>query len=348
MTSCSMVSGKRKTNRRASGFTLIELMIAMLLGLIVIAGVISVFLANQRVYRTNEALGEVQDGTRIAFELMAQDIRNAGLNGCNNNGRVANVLNNGPNGTGTQDWWADWGNAVHGYSGTQVDPAVTIGTTTGTRFAGTDSLTLLGAADSGLSVDSSNVNAASFKLNQKPVDLNVGDAIIVCDPDHATIMQITGPNSISSGANVTVVHNTGAGSPGNCSKGMGFPTVCTTNGTPYAFGSNSQMFKLAAVDWYIGNNGAGNSLFRQDVQTNAGSPVATAQEMVRGVTAMTIAYHQAGAATFVLPAAVADWSRVDAVRVTLTLQSADQSAGTDVKPIKRSFTATTTVRNRVN
>jgi type IV pilus assembly protein PilW len=39
---------------------------------------------------------------------------------------------------------------------------------------------------------------------------------------------------------------------------------------------------------------------------------------------------------------------VDAVQVTLTLQSADQRAGTDVKPLTRTFTATTTVRNRVN
>ena len=45
--------------RPSAGFTLIELMIAMLLGLIVIAGVTSVFLATQRSYRTNEALGDV-------------------------------------------------------------------------------------------------------------------------------------------------------------------------------------------------------------------------------------------------------------------------------------------------
>ena len=55
-----------------AGFTVVELMIAMLLGLIVIGGVVSVFLANQRTYRTNQALGDVQDSSRIAFELMAR------------------------------------------------------------------------------------------------------------------------------------------------------------------------------------------------------------------------------------------------------------------------------------
>ena len=322
----------------SSGFTLIELMIAMLLGLIVIAGVVSVFLATQRSYRTNEALGDVQEGSRIAFELMARDIRDAGLTGCNNNGRVANVLN--PDAT---NWWADWGNAVHGYDGTQTDPAVAIGTTTGTRVTGTDSLTLLGAANTGLSVASSNANSANFKLNDKTTDLQGGDVIIVCDPDHAAMMQISNYNS----SNVTVVHNTGTGSPGNCSKGLGYPSVCTTNGNSYEFGPNSQMFKLVAADWYIGNNGTGSSLYRVEVDTTGAAVAYPKSEMVRGVTGMAISYHQTGGVAFVLPAAVADWSTVDAVQVKLTLQSTDQRAGTDVKPLTRLFTATTTVRNRV-
>src|SRR3546814_5576753 len=45
---------------------------------------------------------------------------------------------------------------------------------------------------------------------------------IICDPDHAAILQITNYQS----TNVTVVHNSGNGSgdPGNCSKGLGYPT----------------------------------------------------------------------------------------------------------------------------
>lgn len=113
---------------RGSGFSLIELMIAMVLGLVVISGVVSVFLASQQSYRTNQALGDVQDGSRMAFELMARDIRDAGLTGCNNNGRVANVLQPSPT-----DWWGDWANAVHGYGPSQTDPAVAFGTASGSR-----------------------------------------------------------------------------------------------------------------------------------------------------------------------------------------------------------------------
>ena len=72
----------------ARGFTLIELMVAMLLGLIVVGGVISVMLANKRSYRTNEGLAQVQESARTAFELMARDIRQSAGNGCDNNNRI--------------------------------------------------------------------------------------------------------------------------------------------------------------------------------------------------------------------------------------------------------------------
>lgn len=327
----------------SSGFTLIELMVAMVLGLIVVGGVVSVFLANQRAYRTNQALGDVQDGSRIAFEMMARDIREAGLTGCNNNGRVANVLNNK-----STAWWADWGNAVHGYgAGTAADPALTVGTAATNQVSGTDSLQLLGAADSGLSVAATpSSTAANFKLNDKTADIVTGDVIIVCDPDHAAIAQVTDYND----SNVTLLHNSGGKtSPGNCSKGLGYPTVCTTNGIGYKFQPNSQIFKLGAVDWYIGYNPlGGKSLYRVTVVTTAGTPTPTKQEMVRDVTGMTILYHQAGIASFVDAKSVAaNWGAVDAVQVQLTVESVDKRAGTNAEPIKRQFAATSTVRNRV-
>ncbi|MEY2114603.1 MULTISPECIES: prepilin-type N-terminal cleavage/methylation domain-containing protein [Rhodanobacter] len=329
----------------AAGFTLIELMVAMVLGLIVVGGVVSVFLANQRTYRTNQALGDVQDGSRLAFELMARDIREAGLTGCNNNGRVANVLNNQ-----STAWWADWGNAVHGYGvGTATaDPALTVGTAATNQVGGTDSLQLIGAADSGLSVAATpSSTAANFKLNDKTSDIVTGDVVIVCDPDHAAIAQVTSYNS----SNVTLVHNAGGSTvPGNCSKGLAFPTNCASpNGNGYAFGPNSQIFKLGAVDWYIGYNPlGGKSLYRVNVVTTAGAPTPTAQEMVRDVTGMVISYHQAGVASFVDAKTVAaNWGAVDSVRVQLTVESVDKRAGTDTKPITRQFSATTTVRNRV-
>ncbi len=340
-----MRNAKRLPNStplRARGFTLVELMIAMLIGLVVVGGVVSVFIAGQRSYVTNKAIGDVQDSARIAFELMARDIRDAGLSGCNNNGRVANVLNNA-----TANWYTDWSNAVHGYGPAQDDPGAAFGTASPARYkaANSDSLQLMGAGDLGLTVNQ-RVNAANFKINETTTDLHDNDIIVVCDPDHAAILQVTNYQSTTK----TVVHNSGgsSGSIGNCSKGLGYPTVCTTNGNAYEYGPNSQIALLTAKDWYIGINPVGGTSLYQATLTNNGTSVApVAQEMVRDVTAMTILYHMKNGTSFVPASSVTDWSTVDSVQVTLTMESTDKRAGTNAKAISRTFVATTTIRNRV-
>lgn len=324
------------------GFTLIELMVALLLGLIVIGGVASVFLANQQTYRTNNALGDVQDSSRLAFEMLAHDIRNAQLTGCNNNARFTNVLKNGPANGGTA-WWANWGNAIAGYGSGTTDPAVTSGTAATNRVSTTDSIELLGAADTTISVNVHSPSAATpqFTINGTAGDLQSGDVIVVCDPDHATILKTTTYTASSN----TITYD----ATNNCSTGLGYPGVCVASGNPYTFGQSALIAKLSAVDWYIGVNPVGGqSLYRTALVNNAGVLTTSPQEMVRNVTGMTITYLQSGTTSFVAAASVTNWAGVTAAQVQLTLQSADALAGTNAKPLVRTFTTTATLRNRVN
>ncbi len=313
--------------RRNRGFTMVELMIAMLLGLIVIAGVSSVFLANLRSYRTNDALSEVQANARIAFELMARDIRQAGLTGCNSaNPRIANVLNNGP-------WWADWGNSVKGTEG-------------GGGGDNPDSLRVMGATGTGFAVLAHDTSG-TFTLDTAPPNIDAGNIIIVCNPDHAAIVEVTG----ASGAKLEYA----IGSKSiNCTTNLSYPTSCSSSGA-YKFRRNALISKMAAHEWHIDGNGApagsGKSLYRATLIQSGGDPKMQEQEMVRNVTNMQLKYHLRTKNTFVDADAITsqtDWDTVDAVRVTLTLQSNAQRAGTDAKPIQRDFTATITIRNRVD
>lgn len=68
--------------RRQIGFGLIELMIAMVLGLLVMGAAFAVFQSNQRSYQANEGLNRIQESARVAFELMSRDIRAAGGSSC--------------------------------------------------------------------------------------------------------------------------------------------------------------------------------------------------------------------------------------------------------------------------
>ena len=64
------------------GFTLVELLIAMVIALIITIGVVQVFSANRATYQIDEALARAQENGRFALEFLAQDIRAAGYLGC--------------------------------------------------------------------------------------------------------------------------------------------------------------------------------------------------------------------------------------------------------------------------
>lgn len=61
-----------------AGLTLVELMIALTLGLIVIAVVVGVFFSTSQNSRQNEALAAVQDNARFAMDAIARDLAMAG------------------------------------------------------------------------------------------------------------------------------------------------------------------------------------------------------------------------------------------------------------------------------
>lgn len=329
---------------RQGGLTLIELMIAMVLGLIVVGGAVSVIIANRQTHRTNEAFSQIQESSRTAFELLVRDIRQAGSTGCGNTDRIGNVLNAG---TG---WWQNW-SGVQGYDGATAAPAVGFGTATGTRVAGTDAIMVQGLEDTGLYVVShstgSGGGAANFQINTPTRDFVDGDVLIVCDFDHATIFQISNYNS----SNTTTVFNVGGSiSPGNCSKGLGFPTICTTNGNMYEFKENSTIGRMTAVTWYIGNNGraaeGGRSLYR--IRLGDGG-VGVTEEIVAGVVDMQLMFRQG--TTAALLGAPTNWDLVNAVEVSLTMDSADRNVSVDSATnsgrLRRTFTNLVGLRNRI-
>lgn len=61
--------------QRQKGFTLIELMISMVLGLIVVGGMLAVFLSSTQTVRISDAMARNQENARVVFELLARDLR---------------------------------------------------------------------------------------------------------------------------------------------------------------------------------------------------------------------------------------------------------------------------------
>ncbi len=74
--------------RNLSGFTLVELMIALTLGLVLIGGIVQIFISTREAYRVNDALARVQETGRIALETLARDFRLSGYSGCQRSGNL--------------------------------------------------------------------------------------------------------------------------------------------------------------------------------------------------------------------------------------------------------------------
>jgi type IV pilus assembly protein PilW len=77
------------------GMTLVEIMIALLIGAFLLGGVMQIFLSAKQTYRVQEALSRLQENGRFAMDFVGRDIRMADYRAC-----PAALLLNPANGLG--------------------------------------------------------------------------------------------------------------------------------------------------------------------------------------------------------------------------------------------------------
>ena len=309
-------AGHRKSSR---GFGLVEMMVAMALGLLVVGGATVLFLATRQSNGSTDNLSRVQESVRTSYDMMARELREAGATPCDAQLLVANVLNNaqGP----TPDWWAPWSEPLRGYTDSTDFPGAAFGTATAARAAGTQAVVVrYGQALDNLTVVSHDTGTTTFTTNVADHGLAAGDLMLACNFRQASIFQITGAN-VSNG---TFVHASGGGSPGNCTVGLGLPTVCSVTGNTFQFVAGSLLSRYTVAGWYIGNNGrpetGGRSLYRV---TRLGP-----EEIAEGVRDMRLRYLLNAGTDYVTADAVSDWGGVLAVRLDLTFEGPDANVST--------------------
>jgi len=103
---------------RAAGFSLIELMIAVVLGALVVAGLINVLMANRQAYHLQEANNYNQQNMRFAMDRIGWSLRQASfLGGVYPNQIIGTPAVSGTSGSCDQAWALDVSNSVFGYDG---------------------------------------------------------------------------------------------------------------------------------------------------------------------------------------------------------------------------------------
>ncbi len=68
--------------RHTRGFTLVELMVAVAIGLVLLAGIATVFIAQRQVYTTASAQASIQNAENAIAAMVTPSIRSAGFAGC--------------------------------------------------------------------------------------------------------------------------------------------------------------------------------------------------------------------------------------------------------------------------
>ena len=72
----------RKKMRNSSGLTLVELLVAVAIGLILMGGIYQVFVSSTTAYSRNENMSRIQENGRFAAQILQDTIYGAGFLGC--------------------------------------------------------------------------------------------------------------------------------------------------------------------------------------------------------------------------------------------------------------------------
>lgn len=83
------------------GLTLVEIMVAMAISLVLLAGIIQIFLGSKQAYRVQDGLARLQENGRFAMEFMGRSIREASYTDISVNPALKYTLFNGTAITGT-------------------------------------------------------------------------------------------------------------------------------------------------------------------------------------------------------------------------------------------------------
>jgi type IV pilus assembly protein PilW len=316
--------------QRVRGFSMIELMTAMLLSLLLIAATVSVFVSNKRAYSATEGLGRIQESARIAFELMSRDIREAGGNPCDVRMKVVNVLSD-------TNWWAKFDDATNtgivGYAnGAFADST-----------AGTDAIQIQFFEDTGI-VTSASMGSTTGNLKVDDIDkIEDQQILMACGffPNTATEPVTDRAAIFSAGKSGSdIVH---AEANGNSSDDFSNAKYVTA----VVFPANTLLGSLRAMEWYVGKNDQGrNSLYRRQLRyPGTGAPeMGDAEEVVNDVTDLQLTYLASGAWT----TAPASWNSVTAVQIDIELEASDNRAGgVEGEMIKRKLSHVIALRNKL-
>lgn len=309
--------------KQQSGFSLIEIMIAMVIGMLLVTGMITVFAGTKRSAELNSTMAMMQEHGRFALSSIVRDVRLAGFQGCADNRVGATIratlapMNEYPANSISSSLIRADGSWVPAAPENFTPPA-----NVGIPRPGTHALSVLFGSPETRRIESMASKSNDIVITGSlPAIVTTGDLALISNCQGADIFKVT------QAANGVLQH---------AAIGNGGDNRLTT---PYGRTSNerARVMRFEANIYYIGDTkrttlagGPVYALYRQS-WPYARAPV----EMVEGVTDLKIrlGFRKSTVSddiTYVKPddAALAD-GRVESVEIGLLMQSFEQIADND-------------------
>lgn len=309
----------RSISNKQEGLSLVELLIAMTVGLILISGMIAVFSGNKKSSEINQAMANMQENARFALSAIARDARMAGFQGCVdvNNSSAAVLANNAPTNdlfqtvaTGsvvqTESTWAPAPLPTFNIPTAQTQPVI------GTH---TLSLQFGSSITRELTQNMQNQNSV-ISIANNPWNIGANELMIIANCDYADLFRTTAVASV--GSTVQISH----AATGNVAGSL--TNRYTTDDT--------MVMRFMSNIYYVGRTGLTNdsgdeitSLYRQSLPYSR-APV----ELVQGVENMRVKFGIRGDQNVLRYVTPSDASftpgQVESIQIGLLMSSWDRIA----------------------
>lgn len=322
------------------GFTLVEIMIALMLGVFMTAGIGNIYIGSQQTSRLQQNLSRIQENGRFALDYLAKEIRPAGYQGCPN---LSNVLpeiliDDFPSSFNLQSALRGYtysGSSISGYT-----PASNV-------VSNTDIITVQRASGC-----TANVTQGLDTLDE---EINVDGSCEFEEDDFLVISDCKTSDIIAASS----VSDDGEGISHDAS-------VNTSADLSKLYDTKAEVFRIYSREFYIKNNPDDNQipyLYQREVSKVDDIATPNEEELIDGVEDMEVTYGvkiKNNTYAYLSASAITQWNQVKSVRITLLMRSMDDNltedpvsinfAGTTVTPtdhrIRRVFSTTVFLRNR--
>lgn len=373
------------TARRSRGFTLVEMLVAMGLGLFLLVVMTAVYLSSKTAFKRQDQLNAIQQSVRIAFEYLSNDARMVDHRGCFT-GRASGYTQQAS--MAATSLATNFALGVEGYEYNLTSSAYTL-----TGESPSD-------VSTGWATNAVGITAIPVGSGQAlGTGLTPGSDVLVLRLPAGKPVRLTA--AVTAAATSLSIDNISAGSCSNgtasnsgfCNGSYGLIASCTAarafqvatatagslalgtgNAPGVAFAtSGTEVIPLQTVAYYIKKSSSGTttSLYRRVF--DGSDPAGTEQELIEGVETLQLSYGvdtttptaDGAVDSYVTANNVTDWSRVVSVRMSLLVKAPEPVSGDLALPAsapvnkatityptgsrfeRRVFTTTVAIRNRI-